>query len=138
MMSGAHQRRPSPRELRWFGLSVLVALGLLGAVALIAFGSTRTAVTLWSVGVAIPLVHTLLPPLRRPLYDVWMGALAPVGWVVSHAALGLIYYGLLTPLGVALRLFGRDTLGRRRSAAGSSHWSARPTDDDPERYLRQS
>ena len=44
----------------------------------------------------------------------WMYAAFPIGWTISHLLLLAVYYFVLTPVGLALRLTGRDPvdLGR--------------------------
>ena len=137
-MTAAPDRSPSERELRWFGLLLLAVFGVLGTVALSAFGATRVAIVLWSIGATIALVHALFRPLRRLLYDVWMALVWPLGWAISHLALALVYYGIITPCGLVMRLFGRDELDRRFDPAAASYWVAHDPGGDPARYLRQS
>ncbi|HEY8503312.1 MAG TPA: SxtJ family membrane protein [Gemmataceae bacterium] len=77
------------------------------------------------------------PPVVRPLYAVCAVVAYPVGWVVSHALLALLFYGLFTPLGLSFRLIGRDPLALRRERAQESYWEPRPQPRGPESYLRQ-
>ena len=37
----------------------------------------------------------------------------PIGWVVTHVVMALIFYLVVTPLGVIMRLCGRDPMERR-------------------------
>jgi hypothetical protein len=61
----------------------------------------------------------------------------PIGWAVSLLTLGLVYYGLFTPLGLAFRLVGRDALGLRPRPGATTHWAPRPAVADVRRYFRQ-
>jgi len=67
-----------------------------------------------------------------------MRATRPLGALISHLMLAVIFYLVITPLAVVLRLFGRDALALRSDAASPSYWSARARDDDLGRYFRQS
>ena len=96
------------------------------------------AAALLSVGAALTALYYAFPPFRRPLYFTWMRLVSPIGWVVSNAALGLIYFGIVTPLGLAMRGLRRDPLRLRRRPDAASHWVARARSDDPARYFRQS
>jgi len=63
----------------------------------------------------------------------------PIAFVLSHLVLGILYYGVVTPTGLLLRLFRRDPLRlRRANAASPSFWEPRERERDPERYLRQA
>ena len=78
-----------------------------------------------------------LASLRIPLFRAWMTIFSPIGWIVSHAVLAIVYYGILTPIGLLLRLF-RDPMLRRFDPDAASYWMERESDDDLSRYFRQS
>ena len=102
------------------------------------FGAVQVATILWAIGAVFAAVYYLVRPLRRPLYDGWMRAVQPLGWLVSHLLLGGIYYLILTPTALVMRTFRRDRLRLRSGSGASSHWVSRTSRDDPSRYLRQS
>lgn len=56
------------------------------------------------------------------------------GWI-SVGVLGLIYFGVLTPVAVVLRLLGRDALRLRRGDA-DSYWIPSGPPPAPERLER--
>jgi hypothetical protein len=82
------------------------------------------------------LLGTLRPQWLRPVFVGWMILAFPVGWLVSHLLLGALYFAVFTPLGLLLRLLGKDALGLRRSTA-ASYWQKKPQQTDLRRYLRQ-
>jgi hypothetical protein len=129
---------PTSAELRWFGVLVPTALAAIGAVLLWRLDSRVAASIPWSIGLAVGLCFLSLPRLRLPLYRSWMRATRPLGALISHLMLAVIFYLVITPLAVVLRLFGRDALALRSDAASPSYWSARARDDDLGRYFRQS
>jgi hypothetical protein len=129
---------PSERELRWFGVLVFAVFAVFGGVVLWQLESLLAAQVLWGIGVAFALVYYTVRPLRWPLHALWMRLTAPLGWAVSHLVLAVIYYGIITPVGLVMRLFGRDALTRRFEPAAESYWVVRDSDGKPARYLRQS
>jgi hypothetical protein len=130
--------RPGPRELRWFGVIVLALFGVIGAILRWQIGSPDAAFFAWVAGAAIASLYYAIPPLRFPLYLGWMRLVLPIGLVVSHVFLGLVYFVIISPMALAMRAFGRDKLDRRFEADAASYWSARGREADPARYLRQS
>jgi hypothetical protein len=78
-----------------------------------------------------------VPPVRRPKFLAWMYAAYPIGWVVSHRVLAIIYFGLLTPIGTLMGVFGYDPMARRFDRAAASYWVERGRNRDPARYFRQ-
>jgi len=57
--------------------------------------------------------------------------------VVSFVILAAIYYAVLTPIGLLMRLVGYDPMCRRRDANAASYWTSREPVDDVRRYFRQ-
>jgi hypothetical protein len=129
---------PSRSQLRWFGLVIAAFFGILGVVANWQFEARGSALGLWATGGAAAFVYYAIPPLRIPLFLGWMALVSPIGWLVSHLVLVLIFYGLITPLALVMRLFGRDRLERRFPSEAASLWSPREQVADTERYFRQS
>jgi len=129
---------PTTAELRWFGVLVPTALAAIGAVLLWRLDSRVAASIPWSIGLAIGLCFLSLPRLRRPLYRGWMGATQPLGALVSHLTLAVIFYLVITPVALVFRLAGRDALALRFPSKLPSYWTARERNDDLDRYFRQS
>ena len=82
-------------------------------------------------------VGLIRPGAVRPIFVGWMILAFPIGWTVSQVIVGLMYYGLFTPIGIFFRLIGRDALGLARRPGAESYWSPKTTPTDPKRYLRQ-
>jgi hypothetical protein len=51
--------------------------------------------------------------------------------------MALIFYLVVTPLGVIMRLTGRDPMERRFDPKAKTYWKPRPTQTDASRYFRQ-
>jgi len=91
----------------------------------------------WIACAAVAVAGSFYPPLIRPVFVGLILATFPLGWVVSHVLLGAIFYGIVTPIGLILRLTGHDPLQLRRPA-GNSLWKTPVGKTDPASYLRQS
>lgn len=115
-------RNPSPRELRWFGLMFLAFWAVVGGLVAWRLEAPRTGGVLAGVGGLGAAVYYALPPLREPLYRGWLLLTFPLGWLGGHAVLFLIYFAIVTPLGLLARLVGRDRLGRRIDPSASTYW----------------
>ena len=61
----------------------------------------------------------------------------PIGWVLSNVLLALIFFFIITPIGLALRLRGRDELQLRRARHRTTFWVDRRKPPKPENYLKQ-
>ena len=91
----------------------------------------------WVVGGGIALAGFIHPPLIRPVFVGLILATFPIGWVVSHVLLGIIFYGVVTPIGVILRLTGHDPL-QLKIPTTNTLWKTPVGKTDPASYLRQS
>ena len=76
-------------------------------------------------------------PIRRPIYLGWIHLTFPIGWVISHVAMTLIYYLAFTPIGLIMRLFGRDPMERRLDRVAETYWTPHQPGEEPARYFRQ-
>ena len=130
-------RNPSSRDLKWFGLLVLVFFGVLGAIARWRFDAEVAPLRLWIAGAVLCAVYYAVPPIRRWMFVGWMYAAFPIGWTVSHLLLLIVYYLILTPVGLILRLTGRDLLDRSIDRGAISYWTRREAPEDRARYFRQ-
>jgi hypothetical protein len=138
--------KPDRRELRSFGLIALVAFGVLGGFVWwrgglfgFDFGAAKTAVigVMWALGLASGLLSLVAPAANKPLYIALVVATYPIGFVLSYAILGLLFYAVITPLGIAIRLFGIDPLSRNWDPATQSYWDDHEPAKAEERYFRQ-
>jgi hypothetical protein len=129
-------RRPSSRDLRVFATLWLLFLGVGGAIAWHK-GAVSTALILWAAGAAVGLAGLLFPPLARPVYLVAIYATFPIGFVSSYVLLGILYFLVLTPIGLLMRMFGHDPLHRRFDPKKTSYWVARTGAKPPSSYFHQ-
>ncbi|MHC4425147.1 MAG: SxtJ family membrane protein [Planctomycetota bacterium] len=130
-------REPTPYELRMFGLLLAVFFGLTGAVVLWRAGSWRIATVCWTTATLLAIVYYCVPSVKRPMYMVWMAVMYPIGWIITHVLLALVYYGWITPIGLLIRLFGYDPMRRRLDRTAKSNWIRRKPIKNVDRYFRQ-
>jgi hypothetical protein len=132
------ERNPEPRVVRRFSVAWLPAA--LAAGAFVAFRAGRpgwvpaACLVAAAASVAAGLAR---PEVMRPLFVGLSAATAPAGWVVSRAILLVAYYGVVTPVGLALRLRGRDPLTRSFDPSAASYWIRRRAPSDARRWFRQ-
>lgn len=130
-------RNPSRRDLAWFGAVLFVFFLAIGGVIGRALGSEVVRNALWGVGSVLALLYYAVPAWRRPMFVGWMYAAYPVGLVVSHVLLGLVYFGVVTPIGLLMRVVGHDPMTRRFDRSAATYWVEREQVSDVKRYFRQ-
>ena len=130
-------RNPSRRDLAWFGAVLLLFFAVIGAIAGRTLSSEVARNILWGAGVVLALAYYAVPGLRRPMFVGWMYAAYPMGFIVSHLLLGLVYFGVVTPIGLLMRAAGHDPMARRFDRSAPTYWIAREQAPDVKRYFRQ-
>ena len=118
-------RNPSRRDLAWFGAVLLLFFAVIGAIVGRALTSDVARNVLWGAGAVLALVYYAVPGLRRPMFVGWMYAAYPMGFIVSHLLLGLVYFGVVTPIGLLMRAVGHDPMARRFDRSAPTYWIAR-------------
>jgi Saxitoxin biosynthesis operon protein SxtJ len=130
-------RNPSPSDLRTFGRLLVPFVALLGALVRLRTGSSAAALAAWAIGGTVAAVYLAVPRARRPIFLGWTALTYPIGWVVSHAVLAVVFYAVITPIGILLRRLSGDPLTRRFEATRPSYWVERDGAADAGRYFRQ-
>ncbi|MFI5197211.1 MAG: SxtJ family membrane protein [Thermoanaerobaculia bacterium] len=109
---------------RRFGWTVGGVFAVLGGLLLFRHRTAAGAVAV-SLGGALLLLAATAPALLAGPHRAWLALSRVLGRVNSAIFLFLTFFLVLTPLGIVLRLFGRDEL-RRRGPAPSTMWSPYP------------
>lgn len=124
-----------PRQARKTALMVGSALLLLAALSLWRAHLVRAEV-LGGAGALLLLLGLFAPRWTVPFHNAWMKFAGALGYINSRILLSLMYYGVLTPVGLVLRVAGHDPLNRRRRPS-DSYWIPRPKPrQDPEQFER--
>ena len=134
----AIQWNPSTKQLRQFaGIWFPAFCGLVGWSIGQKTGHWSGVEIGWVLAGLLSVGGLILPALIRPIFVGLILLTFPLGWVVSHLLLGLIFYGVVTPIGLILRIIGHDPL-QLKKPSGNSVWKTSIGKTDATRYLRQS
>jgi hypothetical protein len=131
------EHHPSHRQLAVFGLLWLAFFGFLGGTSWWKNGFVFQTDAFWTVGTVIPIAGLIWPEVLRIVYLVATYATLPIGLVLSYAILMVIYYFVVTPIGLIMRLMGYDPMQRRFDRTAKTYWTPREQEDKPERYFQQ-
>ena len=97
-------------KLKEFGLLVGLAFPILFGLI---FPSLRGhSFRTWTLWVSIPLLILAIakPKLLFYPYIAWMKLGNILGWINSHIILGLIFFIVLQPIALIMKIFGHDPL----------------------------
>jgi hypothetical protein len=128
---------PSTRQLNVFGFIWLLFFATFGGVLLNSGSSVLVAALVWGVSVLVPAVGWIVPEFMRIIYVGMAYATYPIGFVVSYLIMLVVYYLVLTPIGLVMRLFGHDPMNRHFDKSADTYWCPRDQDDSLTAYFRQ-
>lgn len=116
--------KKSYRDFGWIVGAILIVL------ALLAHRHAETAIALGLVGAVLVAAGRLAPGMLRYPYYAWMAVGIVLGMVVAPAVFTVLFYLVLTPIGLISRVFGSDPLMRSFEPMARTYWkpkdAARP------------
>lgn len=98
-------------------------------------GHATPAAALGAAGGVILALGIVVPAHLGPVHRAWMGLATVLSKITTPIFMGVIFFGIITPMGWLLRLFGKAPLATARS--GESTWHARPEGARRSRLERQ-
>lgn len=133
---------PDVAERRKFARSLIIGFPCV-AVVLFLVGWMKTGawkirppLFIGGIGLVIGLVLLVLPAIARPFYVVWYGLACAIGLVMGNILLAVVFYILITAVGLAMRAAGKTSV-RKMDRQATTHWKDAKPVADPQNYYRQ-
>jgi len=120
---------------RRFGALFAILFALVGLAPLLRHGQIRW----WLLAVAalFCLVTLVAPRALAPVNRLWFRFGLLLHRIVSPLLIAVIFYGVVTPVGLISRLMGKDPLKLRRDPGSASYWIPRePRGPAPDGFPR--
>jgi polyferredoxin len=125
------------KDLKQFAL-------ILGIVLLILAGlnwwreHASVAVVMVVIAIASELIALIKPVLIKPVFIVLTTIAKGIGWFNTRLLLSLVFYLMMAPIGLIMRLIRKDLLDRKVNKNASTYWHERKEKKlDPKHYERQ-
>ena len=126
---------PDAASLRRFAISMLVGFAVIGGIAYLRTHSLRTAGIFAAIGTALALL-AVIPGVGRIVYLAIYLPTSVIGFLISQVLLSLVFFAVVTPIALLLRLLGKDLL-QIRAGSAKSLWVDHRRKMDPRSYYRQ-
>src|SRR5687767_14031122 len=130
-------KNPPKKDLPTFGLLLPLFTLILSALFYWRTGAPKIPQYILSIGLTLSALYWLIPPLRKYVYLAFTYAAFPIGFVISHLILAFTYYLVITPIGLLMRLLGRDPMHRAFDRSAPTYWLPPPPSPNPSPYLPQ-
>ena len=123
-------------DLRKFGITIGLFLMILAGVLF--WRGKESFEILLVFGLVLCLLGLTIPVALKPVYWIWMVFATILGWIMTRVILSLLFYLVITPIGVFSRLSGNRFLDLKWDKSKSTYWNYRVSkQQNPEDYERQ-
>ncbi len=138
----SHQRRdvedaPPRGSDRSFGIVMTCAFWVFAGVAWWKNPASPWVVGLGLTGSGFLILALLQPKLLSPLNKLWMKFGELLHKIVSPIVMGSMFFLVITPIGLVMRMFGKDLLQLRRDPDRASYWIKREDSQTPSSMTQQ-
>jgi polyferredoxin len=112
-------------DLRNFGITFSVILLVIAGFSL--WKEKESFQIFLAIGIILFLTAITIPVILKLVYWVWMVFATILGWFMTRLILSLLFYAVVTPIGVVSRLVGKRFLELRSDKLKDSYWNYRDT-----------
>lgn len=110
------------KGLRKFGITTGAIIVVLFAVFFPwVFDAATMPIWPWVVAGLLWVPALFVPNSLQPVYTTWMRIGHAIGWVNTRIILGLVFYIMVLPMGLIMRMFGKDPMARKYDKSVSSY-----------------
>ena len=123
-------------DLRNFG--IIVGIILLVISGFLFWKEKESFQIFLAIGIILFLTSIALPSVLKPVYWMWMIFATILGWIMTRIILSLLFYIIITPIGLTSRFFGKQFLQLRWDKSKESYWNFRTNEHlQNENYEKQ-
>jgi len=120
-------------ELRSFGLTMALILGGISIYSL--FNQSQLGLLWIAITVFFGTLGLLAPAALRPIEKGWIKLGELMGMVVTPIVMGVMFFGIITPIGLLMRAIGKDLLDQKIDKGVTTHWKKTEPITDKSRYF---
>ena len=130
MIAELNSIKSNRKDLKNFGFAIGFILLIIGLFLFVR--GKDLYVYFFSIGSILIILGGIVPVLLRPFYKVWMTFAVIIGWIMTRIILSVLFFSIITFIGLFTRLLGKDFLNLK-SKSNESYWNIR----NKERELNQ-
>lgn len=123
MLEEVKNIKSSKIEIRSFGITIGIIF-LIIAGFLFYKEKEEFQLLIYLAGSFISLSF-LFPGILKPIYLVWMIFAVILGWFMTRLILSLLFFLVVTPIALVLKLIGKDLLELKKQEVQGSYWNKR-------------
>ena len=99
-----------------------IVAGLFGLLLPWLFGAESLPLWPWYIFGVLAAMALIVPMWLKPVYKYWMMFGLFMGtYIMTPLIMSLVFYGMFMPIGLIMRLFGKDGMARKLDAKAESY-----------------
>ena len=130
MITELNSIKSSRKDLKNFGFAIGFILLMIGLFLFVR--GKDLFVYFFSIGSILIILGGITPFILKPIYKIWMIFAVIIGWIMTRIILSVLFFSIITIIGLFTRLIGKDFLNLK-SKSNESYWNIR----NKERELNQ-
>ena len=122
MLEEIKNKKSKKSDIRKFGITISIILMIIAGFL---FWKEKDSYQIFiAAGALFCLTGFILPIILKPFFIAWMTFAIILGWFMTRLILSLVFYGIMTPIGVFSRILGKEFL-KLNLDNNNTYWSYR-------------
>ena len=110
------------KDLKNFGFTIGFILLIIGVFLFVR--EKELFIFFFSIGSILIILGGIAPVMLKPFYKVWMIFAFIIGWIMTRVILSILFFSIITIIGIFTRLLGKDFLNLNLKNQ-KSYWNSR-------------
>jgi multisubunit Na+/H+ antiporter MnhG subunit len=119
-------------EWKKFGIALGILLAIIATILLLKKKSIY--IYFYGAGLFFILAALTVPIIIKPVFILFLYIAFVLGWVMTRVILSLLFYLVITPIGLIAKLFGKKFLDMKFSREKESYWLETGEDEGVKSY----
>lgn len=112
------------KQIRTFGFGLTGFLAMIGCLQIYK-GDPEDSIYFFGAGLAALCISLTVPYALKHIYRIMMLIAHAIGWFNTQILLGLLFYLIISPVGLFLKAIKKDLLDRKIDKSCNSYWEKR-------------
>ena len=113
---------PDRQSDRAFGFMFAIIFALVTGIVLFMTGAVN--IVLIAISATFAAAALVWPTILLPLNRLWQKFARGLGFITNHLILGIVLYVLITPVGLVMRMFGRNPMAAKHEPQADTYFTA--------------
>ena len=114
--------KSTKKDFKHFGLTIGLILFSIGVFLF--YKDIKSFVYVVTIGSIFLFLGLVAPSILKPIYKIWMIFAVIIGWIMTRLILSVLFYTIITGIGILTRIIGKDFLNLKLKDQ-ESYWNIR-------------